>query len=181
MKANRGLRPILVLAAATLATLLASCSEPRVVPQPTPSPTPRPSPPPLPPRPIAQDWRAAPITPGDWTWAMEGGQSVARFAGGLLTIRCDRARGTITLLRAGAGTPANAGPEPMTVTTTSGMRTLSAVPQGGSVLAVALTPGDPVLDAMIFSRGRFVIETPGTGAIYVPSWSEVSRVTEDCR
>lgn len=178
MKANRGLRPLLVVAAATFASLLASCSE-RVIPPPTPTPSPRPVPtqPPAPARPIAQNWRDAPITPGDWSWSSEGGQSVARFAGGVLTIRCDRARGAITLERAGAA----AGPEPMTVTTTSGTRTLSAVPQSGPALAVTLPPADPVLDAMIFSRGRFVIDTPSLGAIYVPSWTEVSRVTEDCR
>ena len=179
MKANRGPRPILVLAAATLAALLASCSD-RAMPPPTPTPSPRPAPAPRPsppPRPIAGDWRAAPLTPGNWSWSQEGGQSVARFGGGLLTIRCDRARGAITLQRAGS----SPGPEPMTVTTTSGTRMLSATPQAGPVLAVSLTPGDPALDAMIFSRGRFVIETPSTGAIVVPNWSEVSRVTEDCR
>ena len=177
MKAIRGLRPTLFLAAASLATLVASCSE-RIIPPPAPTPAPRPAPPaPPPPRPVAQDWREAPITPGDWSWRLEGGQSVARFAGGVLTIRCDRARGAITLQRTGTAR----GPIPMTITATSGVRKLSAAPLGDSQLAVSLPPGDPVLDAMAFSRGRFAVETLGEAPLYVPSWPEVSRVTEDCR
>jgi hypothetical protein len=107
---------------------------------------------------------------------MEHGQSVARFAGGALVLRCDPATGTITLQRAGQTT----GPEPLTVTTTSGERTLSASPQAGS-LAVTLPARDQVIDAMIFSRGRFVVEAPGLAPLYVPSWPEVGRVAEDCR
>jgi hypothetical protein len=110
---------------------------------------------------------------------MEDGQSVARFAAGLLVLRCNRAAGTIVLQRAGAA----AGPEPMTITTTSGVRTLSATPQPGPppVLAVSLRARDPVIDAMVFSRGRFVVEAPGLPPLYAPSWPEVGRVAEDCR
>lgn len=130
-------------------------------------------------RPAAQGWQDMPITPGDWTWAMEGGQSVARFAGGALVLRCDRSAGTITLQRAGAA----AGAEPLTVTTTGGVRTLSAMPQPGPApaVAVALPARDPLIDAMAFSRGRFAVEAPGLAPLYVPSWPEVSRVSEDCR
>lgn len=180
MKANRRSAPLTVLALATLSALAASCSDTHVIPPPTPvpTPTPRPAPPapPAPSRPATQGWQDAPITPGSWTWGMEGGQSVARFAGGTLVLRCDRTAGTITLLRAGAA----AGVEPLTVTTTAGVRTLSATPQGGA-LAVALPARDALLDSMAFSRGRFAVETPGLDPLYVPSWPEVSRVAEDCR
>ena len=108
---------------------------------------------------------------------MEGGQSVARFAGGALVLRCDRTAGTITLQRTGSA----AGVDPMTVTTTSGVRTLSATPQPGSVRTATISPSDPLIDAMAFSRGRFVVETPDQEPLYVPSWPEVSRVAEDCR
>lgn len=178
MKANRRSAPLTLLALATLSALTAACSNTRVIPppQPVPTPTPRPTPPPPPSRPVAQGWQDAPITPGDWSWGMEGGQSVARFAGATLVLRCDRAAGTVTLQRAGAAT----GIEPLTVTTTAGVRTLSATPQSGT-LAVTLPARDPVLDAMAFSRGRFAVETPGMEPLYVPSWPEVSRVSEDCR
>lgn len=179
MKANRRSRPLLFVAAAILASLATSCSEKQVAPPPMPRPTPRPLPPPPPPPPAALDWRQAPITPGDWNWAMEGGQSVARFADGVLVLRCDRAAGTIVLQRAGSAT----GPVPMTVTTSSALRTFSATPQPGppAMLAVSLTARDPVLDAMVFSRGRFAVEAPGLPPIYAPSWPEVGRVAEDCR
>lgn len=178
MKANRRPAPLSVVAVALLATLAASCAEQRVIPPPRPAPAPRPAPPaPPPPRPTALDWRTAPLTPGDWTWGLEGGQSVARFAGGQLVLRCDRAAGAITLLRGGA---VATGPEPLTITATAGVRTLSAAPRTDG-LAVTLPVRDPVFDAMAFSRGRFVVETPGTSPIIAPSWPEVSRVTEDCR
>lgn len=182
MKANRRSAPLTVLALATLTALTASCSDTRVIPPPTPvpTPTPRPAPPPPPPsRPATQGWQDVPITPGDWSWGMEGGQSVARFAGGALVLRCDRTSGTITLQRAGAAP----GIEPLTVTTTSGVRTLSATPQPGPVPAVAVTLSarDPLIDAIAFSRGRFAVEAPGLAPLYVPSWPEVSRVSEDCR
>lgn len=180
MKANCRSAKFTVLALATLSAFTTSCSDTRVIPPPTPVPTPtaRPTPPPspLPSRPATQGWQDAPITPGNWTWGMEGGQSVARFASGTFVLRCDRAGGTITLQRAGAA----AGVEPLTVTTTSGVRTLSATPQSGG-LTVTLPARDPLLDAMALSRGRFAVETPGQEPLYVPSWPEVSRVSEDCR
>jgi hypothetical protein len=178
MKANHRARPLLVLVAAALALLPSACSEKRVEPTPAPTPSPRPLPPPPPP-PVTLDWREAPITPGSWSWATEGTQSVARFAGGALVLRCDPAAGTITLQRPGSA----AGPLPMTITTTSGARTLSAAPLAGPAPSLGLTlpARDPVFDAMIFSRGRFAVEAPGLAPLYVPSWPEVSRVAEDCR
>lgn len=187
MKANRRSAPWSVLALAMLAALTASCSE-RIIPPPTPTPGPRPAPTPAPPpgpppsqqlppaQPSGIDWRQAPITPGNWTWGSEGGQSVARFAGGVLVVRCDRAGGAIVLQRAGT----TAGPAPMTITATSGVRTFSATPRDGA-LTVTLTPRDPIFDAMAFSRGRFAVEAPGLAPLYAPSWPEISRVAEDCR
>lgn len=159
--------------------LASSCSETRIIPPPAPTPAPRPLPPPPSPAPPARDWREAPITPGDWTWGLEGGRSVARFAGGALVLRCDRAAGTITLQVAGRAS----GPEPMTITTTSAVRTLSAAPLPGpaAALGVTLPARDPLFDAMIFSRGRFAVEAPGLAPLYVPSWPEIGRVVEDCR
>lgn len=162
-----------------LAAVTSACSQ-RVIPPPTPAPTPRPAPtqaPPPPQRPTSTDWRDVPITPGNWTFGTESGQPVARFAGGLLVLRCDRAAGKIALQRAGTA----ASPEPMTVTTSSGFRTVSATPLPAGGIGVALTARDPLLDMMAFSRGRFAIEVPNQAPLYVPSWPEVSRVIEDCR
>ena len=40
---------------------------------------------------------------------------------------------------------------------------------------------DELLDAMAFSRGRFVIEQAGAPTLVVPAYPEVGRVIEDCR
>lgn len=180
MKANpcnfRLLRGCAAVTLAAALTLVAACSD-----RPTPTPTPAPAPPPAP-RPLptpSVDWRQAPITPGDWSWSMVAGRSVASFAGGQLVLRCDGAGGTITMLRAGSAE----GRVPMTVQTSNLTRPLSGTAQGGSMpgLAVTLPVRDPLWDAMAFSRGRFAVETLGLPTLYVPSWPEVSRVIEDCR
>jgi hypothetical protein len=153
---------------------------------------PEPAPPPPPPRPVATaapappppaDWRDAPLTPGAWRYEAAGGKSAARFGSGagapLATLQCDRAAGRVALQRAGAAP----GPLPMTITTSSATRAFTATPAAGPVpqLVLALSPRDPVLDAMAFSRGRFVIEVAGLPTLYLPAWPEVARVVEDCR
>jgi hypothetical protein len=180
MKANRGLRIPLVIAAAACLVFVASCAERKVEPAPAPLPTSRPLPRPLPPQPQPKlDWRDAPITPGDWRWSLEGGQSVARFAGGALVLRCDLTSRTVSLQRAGVAE----GAVPMTVSTSYNSRQLSATPLAGPppVLSVSFAARDPFLDAIAFSRGRFALETMGLPTLYVPSWPEISRVVEDCR
>ncbi|MEO6718005.1 MAG: hypothetical protein ABIM50_12255 [Novosphingobium sp.] len=120
-----------------------------------------------------------PITPGNWHWRMEGARSVARFGGETLVLSCNRNAGSITLIRPGAAT----GPVPVTIQTSTLNRTLSASPEPGPppVIALSLPSRDSLLDAMAFSRGRFAVETAGLPTLYVPSWTEVSRVIEDCR
>ena len=178
MKANRGLRIPLVFAAAASLVLATSCAQRRVEPSPAPTPTPTPTPPPPRPQPRI-DWRDAPITPGDWRWSIEGGHSVARFAGGALALRCDLTGRTVALERQGAAQ----GPVPVTVLTSNGNRQLSATPQPGPppVLSMNFAARDRLLDAIAFSRGRFAVETAGLPTLYVPSWPEISRVVEDCR
>lgn len=125
------------------------------------------------------DWRDAPITPGTWSWGMSGAQSVASFADGELALVCDRKANAMTLLRRGVAQ----GSVPVTIITFSQTRPLEALALDRLPATVAITfdPRDPLLDAMAFSRGRFVIEVQGLEPLYVPSWPEVSRVVEDCR
>ncbi|MEO5598818.1 MAG: hypothetical protein ABIQ66_09375 [Novosphingobium sp.] len=164
--------------------LLAGCASPPPPAPPAPlPPPPRPRPAPAPVVKGPADWRDAAATAGDWRWRQEGGLSVARFGdtmgGSGLTLVCNPAVHTITLVRAGAAT----GTEPITVTTTSQKRVLSGVSQLGEppALSATIAANDPLLDAMAFSRGRFMVEAPGFATLYLPSWPEVSRVIEDCR
>jgi hypothetical protein len=72
---------------------------------------------------------------------------------------------------------------PMTIVTGTMTRPANGEAVAGPPPFIALTISarDPLLDAMAFSRGRFVVETAGLPTLYVPSWPEVGRVVEDCR
>src|SRR3546814_20132544 len=48
-------------------------------------------------------------------------------------------------------------------------------------MASALAPRDSMLDAMGYSRGRFIVEQPGLPILVIPAYAEIERVAEDCR
>ncbi|QNQ07807.1 hypothetical protein [Sphingomonas alpina] len=150
---------------------------PRPVPRPVPIQTPTPAPVPAP---LSSDWRDWPFTPGDWVYRQDGRGSVALFGRPgmepLLTLRCDRDAGAIYLSRTGVAP----GAVPMTIRTSTAMRTLNTTPVGGA-LAVSINARDSLLEAIGFSRGRFVVQQPGFPTLVVPAWAEILRVTEDCR
>lgn len=178
--------PLALAAAGMALLLLGSCSAPpppQPIRAPAPVPTPAPPPPPAPlPRPT--DWRDIMPPPGTWRWAMAAGRSTAHYVAAdgaaLASLTCDRAGGQVLLGRAGAAN----GQVAMGVSTTgAGHRPLLSNPQaGGSGWIVATIPArDRVLDAMAFSRGRFLLDVAGQTPLALPSWPEVSRVIEDCR
>ncbi|OYY67736.1 hypothetical protein [Sphingomonas sp. 28-63-12] len=144
-----------------------------------------PSPISAPPAPPAYrgDWRDWPAMSGDWVYRRDARGSIALFgvpgADAELTIRCDRIADQIYISRRGA-TPANA---PATIRTSSMARTIATQPTGGTpaYLAFALAPSDPLLDAMGYSRGRFIIEQAPLPVLVIPAWPEILRVSEDCR
>ncbi len=151
-------------------------------PRPTPS-QPRPLAVPQPaPIPVAAEWVDRPISVGDWNYRAEAGGSAALFGAvgqsAEFIVRCDRASNRILLSRGGASAGS------MTVRATSGLKsfTTEADTQGSIGRAVAaLTPQDNHLDAMIFSRGRFLISANNAADLIVPAWPEIARVVEDCR
>ncbi|TPG49804.1 hypothetical protein [Sphingomonas glacialis] len=136
-----------------------------------------------PPAPVAQaaDWRDWPVTPGDWSYRVDARGSIALFGtpgvDALLTLRCDRQTNMVYLSRQGRASA------PLTLRTSGLARSVTVQPTGGApaYVATALTPRDPILDAMAFSRGRFLVEQSGMPTLVVPAWAEVGRVTEDCR
>ncbi|MBX9884495.1 MAG: hypothetical protein K2X68_05945, partial [Novosphingobium sp.] len=135
------------------------------------------------PRADAASWRDLPQTPGSWTYSADSTGSAVRFgqpgAAPLLIMRCDRSRPAIVLQRPGLGASA----VPATIATSSTLRRLSAAPMRGAAnqFEIALAVRDPLLDAMAFSRGRFMVETGGAQTLVLPAWSELGRVIEDCR
>lgn len=178
--------PALLMAVSMLA--MAGCSEtPRVVPdapppRPAPAPTPAPAPDPSPAPTIGADWRDWPLTPGDWVYRQDGRGSIALYgvagAEAELMLRCDTGRGRVVLSRRGAGVTT------LTLRTSSTLRQLAVQPQAAGAtpwLAADLTPRDSLLDAMGFSRGRFIVQSAGLSTLVIPAWPEILRVTEDCR
>lgn len=166
--------------------VLAGCVAKPVAPAPVAAPPPAR---PVVPRPVVPprgaDWRDWPVTAGNWTYRQDAGGSTAAFGAGggnaLLTLRCDAASATLYLSQQGVAVT------PLTIRTSTTVRSLevqptSAGPTGApAYVATRLTARDPLLDAMVFSRGRFIVEQSGAATLVVPAWAEIARVTEDCR
>lgn len=166
--------------------LLSACVAPAPPPPPPPiaAPAPRPAPAVVA---ASGDWRDWPLTPGDWRYQPgEFGKSSARFgaagAGFVFAVACDARTRTITLSTVGLP-----GPQAMTIRTSSTQRTLPTASMARADAWPPLTSdarlpaNDPLLDAMGFSRGRFVVEQPGQTPLVIPAWAEILRVVEDCR
>lgn len=165
--------------------MLAACVPPPPEPMPTPAPTPTPvatrppveAPPPAPT--VFANWNDAPATPGDWHYRTAGADRIAEFrspAGGqIFQMICTADRDLMLAVIARAP---NA--RAITIRTEHGDRAISANAMESSVAAI-LTPTDPLLDMMAFSKGRFAVEVAGGPQLFLPAWPEVTRVIEDCR
>lgn len=171
-------KPILFVLLSVSACVAPPASRPPVVETPAPAPPPRPVP-------LATDWRDWARTPGDWRYSATPTDTVATYGAATgkpaLSMTCNRAARQITLTATGATVTT------MTIRTTSVTRALPGrlTAQTGVwapiVLQATLTATDPLLDAMAFSRGRFVVEQAGTPPVVLPAWAEVGRVIQDCR
>ena len=183
--------PLRLLPIAAMTVILSACAAPTPESTPAPAPTERPNPwptmapnpSPAPAPPSQGDWRAVPITQGDWSYTQAGNISSAEFrgtaAGARLAIRCDRSTRQVTILRPGSAPAAIA----TNIRTESGAQVVRAEPQGGQFPALVVTLGaqDSLLDRIAFSGGRFAVETAGLPTLYLPPYVEISRVVEDCR
>ncbi len=151
---------------------LAACT---TAPTPAPRPAPHAAPPPRPvtvaPTVPAIDWRDIPQTPGRWGYSRDAARTAATFTetGGVadFVLHCNLAQRTVTLTRPGA-TGA------VTLTTSYAPMTWPSWP-------VTLAATDPFLDKIVFTRGRFTVESAGTTRLVLPAWAEPARVVEDCR
>lgn len=176
-------------AALALTFAIAACSPGAEIPPPAPVARPAPvapSPPPPPPvvrEPEYANYLDAPQTPGTWFYVDEPGEKLALYGTSLrepvFMLRC--ADGAFALARVASAAPGEA--RRMSVTTESTERQLEATPVANrpGLLAAPLEPRDPLLDAMAITKGRFAIEVEGERTLYLPAWTEVSRVIEDCR
>ena len=138
--------------------------------------------------PIANPVASAPLdfataTPvaGNWQYSSASGASEARFLGSQgqvqLTIRCTVAARRVTISKPAPG------PAPfLDIWTSAQTRSLptSFLP-ATAMLNADLSAYDPLLDAIIFSRGRIAVGIPGQPTLVLPAWAEAERVIEDCR
>ncbi len=129
----------------------------------------------------AVDYSTAPVAPGTWSYVPIPGGSEARFTDAArtirLTIRCTKATRRVMI------SPTSAAPaSSMFVWTSSLTRNLPARFEAQAMrVSAELAANDPLLDALTFSRGRFVVSMPGMTALVVPAWPEAARAVEDCR
>ena len=166
------------------ALMLAACvSEPRQSAPPPPPPAPiAPRPAPAPP-PLASNWEDWPVTPGTWAWRKDARGSVAMFGAAgtnaLFVARCDKAVGAVFLSRSGTVS----GAANLQIRTSSALKQYGAQTNGDTppYVAARLSSQDSGLDAIAYSRGRFVVTVSGMPDLVVPAWPEFTRVVEDCR
>lgn len=178
--------PLLAAMATLVACVPAARPAPIAAPAPAPVPRPapaRPAPPPVVQAPAYDSWMDAPATQGAWRYQVNASGPVAVFIGaggvGDFVLSCQQPGGPVGIWRAGT----SAAPRIMTIRTETATRSLQVVQAEDTnpYLVASLAPGDPLLDAMALSKGRFAIETEGLAPLILPSWAEVSRVIEDCR
>ena len=180
-------------AACALTIGLAACIPPSPEPTPAPSPapvstpSPTPTPTPVAQAPVTENWIDAPRTPGTWRYVNKQAVYVERDGSGprapsvpLFIMECDGSN-----LRFMARTAAE-GATQITIRTETRDRTLSASVRGPAgdeprFAEALISARDPLLDAMALTRGRFAVETSNSPSLYLPAWSEVTRVIEDCR
>jgi hypothetical protein len=152
------------------------------IPQPAqpPAPIPAPAPPPPPPAMPSGHWRDWPLTPGNWQYMPGSPISSARYgtaAAAQFVVQCDAASRKVTLMRPGRSTELTVITSTRTARLPAGHIEDRGVPMTGAILNAT----DGFLDAMIFSRGRIAVESPGLPSLAIPAWAEPARVVEDCR
>ena len=128
------------------------------------------------------DYAIAAPAAGAWTYRPGAGTSHALFTGvtasSRVSVSCNRQVRRVSISRTGVTAPVNA----LSVWTSSLQRSVAARHDLAAMSVIAeLAAFDGLLDAMAFSRGRFVIGTQGLAPLVVPGSPEVARVIEDCR
>jgi hypothetical protein len=129
----------------------------------------------------AQDLSTATPIAGNWAYAATADGSEAAFANATgspqLWVHCTRATRRVSIAK-----PATRAAPLLNVWTSSLTRSAPASfnPATGR-LTIDLAAADPLLDAIVSSRGRIGLTVAGQPSLVVPAWAEAARVIEDCR
>jgi hypothetical protein len=123
---------------------------------------------------------ATPIA-GSWSYASvaDGSEAVFANSSGVpqLWVHCTRATRRITISR-----PASAAAPVLNIWTSSLTRSApSSFNPATGRLTIELANYDPLLDALVSSRGRIGFTIGTQPPLVVPPWPEPARVIEDCR
>ncbi len=133
-------------------------------------------------------WTSWPIAAGKWSYGNANNTTFALFGKSqrdpVIVIRCETASKQIIFARVLEFSKGQA--STMRVRASDGMQSWatqigSTGSLNGVYHGVTLLPTDPMLDFMVFSRGRFAMEVEGETSLAVPAWPEMARVIEDCR
>jgi hypothetical protein len=137
-----------------------------------------------PPQPVG-NWEDWPLSPGDWSYMRDARGSVAMYgragADADFIVRCAAEGRRIFLSR--PGQLADGGTARMTLRASSALQTYPLANSNATppYVAAELAAADRHLDALAFSRGRFLVSVAGVPDLVVPAWPELARVVEDCR
>jgi hypothetical protein len=129
----------------------------------------------------AQDLATATPIAGSWTYAPAGDGSEAVFANTSgapqLFVHCTQSTRRISISKS-----ASAAAPSITVWTSSLQRPVAAsFNPATSRLTLDFATYDPLLDAIVSSRGRVAFTVGTEPSLVVPPWGEIARVIEDCR
>jgi hypothetical protein len=118
---------------------------------------------------------------GNWVYSPGAAGSEATFFDSAsrpqVTLRCTRTTRRVAIVK-----PASAASSTLSVWTSSQKKAIAATFDAtASRVTAELAAFDPLLDAIVLSRGRIGFSAAGAPALVVPPWSEVGRVVEDCR
>ncbi|MFL6777011.1 MAG: hypothetical protein ACJ8FN_11530 [Sphingomicrobium sp.] len=129
----------------------------------------------------AQDLSTAMPIAGNWTYttAADGSGAVFADTSGTpqLWVRCTRATRRVTISKAATVTA----PSINVWTSSQAKSVASSFNAATGRLTIDLANYDPLLDAIVSSRGRVGFSVGSQPPLVVPPWAEVARVIEDCR
>ena len=129
----------------------------------------------------AQDLSTSTPIAGNWTYAATADGSEAVFANVTgspqLWVHCTRATRRVSIAK-----PATGAAPFLNVWTSSLTRSVaSSFNPATARLTINFAAADPLLDAIVSSRGRIGFTVTGQPSLVVPAWAEAARVIEDCR
>ncbi len=114
-----------------------------------------------PPPPVA--WEDRQRSPGNWNWR----PGTATFVDGAVELVSFTCQGRAIRIERNGATSG------LTIRTTTLSRSLR--------VDEVLPANDPLLDAIVYSRGKWLVASAGQADLVLPPWPEIARTVEDCR